>query len=65
MLTSVEGNTVQAFSKGNNFLPHCVYRVGGLVSMMFTHPMLCFKCRMADYYALKLLHTIHYSLLYT
>jgi hypothetical protein len=24
MLTSVEGNAVQAFSKGNNFLPHCV-----------------------------------------
>jgi hypothetical protein len=24
MLTSVEGKAVQAFSKGNNFLPHCV-----------------------------------------
>jgi hypothetical protein len=24
MLTNVEGNAVQAFSKGNNFLPHCV-----------------------------------------
>jgi hypothetical protein len=25
------------------------YSVGGLVSVMFTHPMLSFKCRMADY----------------
>jgi hypothetical protein len=24
MLASMEGNVVQAFSKGNNFLPHCV-----------------------------------------
>jgi hypothetical protein len=24
MLTSIEGNAVQTFSKGNNFLPHCV-----------------------------------------
>jgi hypothetical protein len=24
MLTSVERNAVQAFSKGNHFLPHCV-----------------------------------------
>jgi hypothetical protein len=41
MLTSVERNAVQAFSKGNNFLPHCV---GVLVSIMFTRPMLSFMC---------------------
>jgi hypothetical protein len=29
-----------------------LHSVGGSVSMMFTHPMLSFKCRMADYYAL-------------
>jgi hypothetical protein len=29
-----------------------LHNVGGLVSMMFTHSMLSFKCRMADYYAL-------------
>jgi hypothetical protein len=37
-----------------------LYRVGGLVSMMFPHPMLRFKCRMADYYAVYT--TVHYTL---
>jgi hypothetical protein len=40
-----------------------LHSVAGLVSLMFTHPMLSFKCRMADYYALYT--TVHYTLLYT
>jgi hypothetical protein len=63
MLTSMEGNALQAFSKENNFLPHCVEYFGGLVSMIFTHLMLSFKCRMADCYALYT--TVHYTLLHT
>jgi hypothetical protein len=57
MLTSLERNAVQAFSKGNHFLPHSV---GVLVSIMFTHPM--FK-----FYVLngRLLRTLHYCTLFT
>jgi hypothetical protein len=38
-----------------------LHSVGGLVSMVFTHPMLSFKCRMADYYALYTLIYIFFS----
>jgi hypothetical protein len=40
-----------------------LYSVGGLVSMMFTHPMLSFKRRMVDYYSLYT--TVHSTLLHT
>jgi hypothetical protein len=45
MLTSVERNAVEAFSKGNHFLPHCVAlcRRFGLDNV-HTHPMLSFMC---------------------
>jgi hypothetical protein len=60
MPTSVAGNAVHALSKGNNSLPH-----GGLVSLMVTHPMLSFKCRMADYHALYTFHCyIHEQFIY-
>jgi hypothetical protein len=57
MLTSME-----AFS--NVIISYIIvlHIVGGLVSKMFTHPMLSFKFRMADYYALY--NTVHYNLLY-
>jgi hypothetical protein len=60
MLTSVERNAVQAFSKGNNFLPHCV--------------ALCWRFSLDNvhtsdvkFYVLngKLLRTIHYYTLFT
>jgi hypothetical protein len=60
MLTSVEGNAVQAFSKGNNFLPHCV--------------TLCWRFSLDDVHTFdvkfyvpngKLLCTLHYCTLYT
>jgi hypothetical protein len=40
-----------------------LHSVGGVVLMMFTHLMLRFKCRMADYYALYT--TVHYYTLST
>jgi hypothetical protein len=61
-LTSVAGNAVHAFSKRKTSYLIVLHSVGGLVSLMFTHLMLSFKCRMADCYALYTI--IHFSLLY-
>jgi hypothetical protein len=57
MLTSIE-----AFSKGNNFLPHCVAqcRQFSLVDVHISEVK--FKCQIADYYAIYT--TVHCTLLY-
>jgi hypothetical protein len=63
MLTSVEGNAVQAFSKGNHFLPHCV-ALCWRFSLDNVHISdVKFFVLNADYYALYT--TVHYTLLYT
>jgi hypothetical protein len=60
MLTSLERNAVQAFSKGNHFLPHCV--------------ALCWRSSVDNVHTSdvnfdvlngRLLRTLHYCTLYT
>jgi hypothetical protein len=52
ILTSVEGMQYRRSQKEIISYLIVLHSVGGLVSMMFTHPMLSFKCRMTDCYAL-------------
>jgi hypothetical protein len=63
MLTSMEGMEYMRSQKEIISYLIVLHSVGGLVSMMFTHPMLSVKFQMTDYCALHT--TVHYTLLYT
>jgi hypothetical protein len=63
LLTTMEGMQYRRFEEGIISYLIVLHSVGGLVSMMFTHPMLNFNCQVADYYALYTI--VHYTLLYT